>query len=375
LYGTTSRGGSAGYGTVFELKHSAGGWKEEVLYSFLDGVDGASPSAGVIFDSSGNLYGTTTFGGGTYGDGTVFELSPNSRGGWTERIVYSFNYYTDGGNTAADLAFDTKGNLYGTTPQGASSGKSCNENGCGAVFELTHLSDGTWAETTIHIFTGGPDGGVPTAGVVLDSEGSVYGTTQRGGAGPCLHYAEFITPGCGTAFKFTGGTGGTWTETVLYNFVRGGGFATYPSGELFLDNAKHLFGVGGGGNGLGTVFELRDEKNKGWQQNEAHIFYGNSDGISPVGRLVMDAHRDLFGVTQSGGKGNGDGMGIVFELEPSKGGWKERIMHEFTGSPDGENPSAGMASDSRGRLYGTTSRGGSGTGCNGGCGTVYEVTP
>jgi hypothetical protein len=117
------------------------------------------------------------------------------------------------------------------------------------------------------------------------------------------------------------------------------------------------------------------QKGEAWQQSGAHIFYGSPDGQLPAGRLVADASGNLFGVASAGGTGTG-GDGIVFELQRLKGGWKERILHSFTGPPDGEYPPAGLVSDSQGHLYGTTEFGGTGMGCNqGSCGTVYEVIP
>jgi hypothetical protein len=382
LFGTTSRGGagtacgSSGCGTVFELKRTKDGWKELVLYSFAGGSDGAIPQAGLIFDNFGNLYGTAAFGG--YGDGTVFKLTPNSHG-WTESTIYRFDASGSAGTyPAADLVFDSHGNLYGTTPEGGTGG--CDDNGCGALFELTPQSDGSWTETTVHVFTdNGGDGGTPSSGVVLDSAGNVYGTTKSGGTGSCRlgNYTEGITIGCGTLYRVTKGSGGTWTETVLYNFIRGGGFGIYPSGDLFFNSANHLLGVTlAGGDGFGTVFDLQDTKKHGWRQSTPHIFYGKRDGVRPRGRLVVDASGDLFGVTSRGGDGTNNENGTLFEVKRSKNGWKERIVHSFAGSPDGANPSAGLVSDSQGHLYGTTQTGGSGTGCNqSGCGTVYEVTP
>jgi uncharacterized repeat protein (TIGR03803 family) len=274
LYGTTSHGGIAttcvSCGTVFELKRPNDGWKEQVLYSFAGGNDGAGPAAGVIFDKAGNLYGTTE-GGGSGDSGTVFKLTPNSRGGWTETVIYSFAYNGSAGQyPAVDLSFDVQGNIYGTTPQGASNG-GCSEWGCGALFELTPRSDGSWTETTIHVFTDtGGDGAIPSSEVVLDSAGNVYGTTKSGGTGSCLLEDHPFDPtlGCGTIYRATQGSGGAWTETVLYNFVRGGGFGVFPSGGVLFDNANHLFGVTlAGGDGLGAAFELRDLQSKGWVAN------------------------------------------------------------------------------------------------------------
>jgi uncharacterized repeat protein (TIGR03803 family) len=378
LYGTTSQGGtgtacSGGCGTVFELKRSADGWKEEVLHSFLGGLDGASPQAGVIFDNSGNLYGTTALGGNGYGYGTVFKLTPNPSGGWTEWIIYSgFNCYGNavGCVPESDLVFDAQGNLYGTTSEGNG---TCLGNGCGAVFKLTPQPNGPWTETTLHSFSDPPDGGVPS-GVVVDSDGSIYGLTTYGGTGQCnpnLLYGYVL--GCGILYKLTPNSGTTWTETILYNFARGGGFGRYPSGALFFDSPNHLFGVTrAGGDGIGSIFELLNTGKGGWQESEAHIFFGDPDGARPVGRLVRDTSGNLIGVTGAGGGTNGNG--IVYELEHSKSGWKERILHRFAGPQYELNPLAGVVSDTQGHLYGTTKNGGGGS-CTLGCGKVYELLP
>jgi uncharacterized repeat protein (TIGR03803 family) len=374
LYGTTYSGGAVaprcgqGCGTVFELKRSADGWKEEVLYSFKAGTDGAFPAAGLIFDNAGNLYGTTVFGGDAYGEGTVFKMTPKPKGGWTESVIYTFQLNDRAGNyPAADLAIDAHGNLYGTTPR---------TSGCcapGSLFELTPNSDGSWTETTIHAFTGGTDGGQASTGVLFDTSGSMYGMTSSGGAGRCERTVGY--PGCGIVYEFTLNSGGGWTETVLYNFVRGGGYAVNPSSGLILNNTGDFFATSlAGGDGWGTVFELNQLKN-GWKQSVLHRFSGNPDGILPVGKVEMGQNGDFFGVTSNGGSGYQHGM--VFELKRSETGtWKERILHSFVGGKlDGDSPRAGVALGPHGRLYGTTSVGGSGTGCGTGCGTVYEITP
>jgi uncharacterized repeat protein (TIGR03803 family) len=368
LYGTTSAGGTGsacqgGCGTVFELKHSANGWKEQVLYSFKGGTDGASPQAGVIFDSAGNLYGTTNF--------TVFKLAPNSKGGWRESVIYGFSCQSDGCLPQTDLVFDTQGNLFGTAQRGGIQASKCDaldEVGCGTVFELMPQSNGSWKETTIYEFAGAPDGGQPSSAVVLDSLGNVYGTTGLGGTGKCTFSSLF--PGCGIVYKLTPSAGGKWTESVLYDFVRGGGFGIYPSGGLILDNASHLLGATvAGGNGLGTVFELKQTQ-KGWVQTVVYRFYGNPDGAAPEGKVAMNSAGTLFGMTLGGGANHG---GTVFALTPSMtNGWRESVISAFPkGSFLEEIPSGqGVVLDSNGHLYGTTSAGGT---IN--SGSVYEVTP
>src|ERR1039458_4539934 len=176
LYGTTWQGGTYGYGTVFELTPTAGGtWTENVLWSFGSGTDGTSPVAGLIFDAVGNLYGTTLQ-GGTYGYGTVFELTPAAGGTWTEKVLYSFGSGTDGANPYAVLIFDAAGNLYGTTYFGGSS-----DAGNGTVFEVSPSAGGVWTEHVLHRFGNGTDGIWPQAGLVFDAVGNLYGTTSVGG--------------------------------------------------------------------------------------------------------------------------------------------------------------------------------------------------
>src|SRR5580704_17476678 len=174
LYGTTAGGGAHALGTVFELMPKAGGgWTEEVLHSFnRNGNDGVGPYAGVILDQAGNLYGTTV-GGGTDAIGTVFELTPKASGDWKEKILHSFNN-NDGIGPQASLVFDSSGNLYGTTRIGGA-------HNYGAVFELAPKADGTWAEKVVHSFTFG-DGSNPEGSLIFDSLGNLYGTTFEGGA-------------------------------------------------------------------------------------------------------------------------------------------------------------------------------------------------
>jgi uncharacterized repeat protein (TIGR03803 family) len=384
LYGTTSIGGTgtkcnAGCGTVFELQRTEDGWKEQVLYSFAGGTDGIGPEAGVMFDKAGNLYGTTVA-GGSNGGGTVFKLTPNSKGGWAESIIFAFDFGSSntGMVPAADLVFDDHDNLYGTASQGGSGGTSCNTLGCGTVFELTPQADGSWTETTIHKFEpNSADGVVPSSGVVLDSSGDVYGTTLNGGAGVCDRGGiGNNATGCGTIYELKPNPKGIWTETV-YGFARGGGFGIFPAGGPLFDKADHVLATTQqGGDGFGTVFELRESKKQGWQQSVLHRFYGHPDGANPMGKLAVNKSGNLFGVSSYSGSGSTrSGYGTVFELERSGDGWKERVLYSFTGGSDASNPQTGLVLDKQGRLYGTTQYGGTGTACSGGCGAVYEVMP
>lgn len=237
-------------GLVLELSpQSNGTWTQSTLYTFAGGNDGDGPAAGVIADRSGNLYGTTTGGGGSSECGTVFELSRATGGAWTEKILYSFTG-ADGCNPYAGLVLDGKGNLYGTTYTG---GVGPCINGCGLVFELSPAENGTWSESTLHAFTN-KDGANPYAALVIDPDGGLYGTTVNGGNGPC----EPTGVGCGTVFRLAPPSkpGGTWTQ-MAYSFQGHNGVG--PRGSILLDKAQNtLYGTtsGGGTYGYGTVFQI-----------------------------------------------------------------------------------------------------------------------
>jgi uncharacterized repeat protein (TIGR03803 family) len=177
VYGTTTSSNS-GAGTVFELLH--GSWKEKTLYDF-NGPDGDEPKAGLIFDKAGNLYGTTES-GGKYSKGVVFKLAPVAKGKWKETVLHSFKGESDGEYPLGTLVFDTAGNLYGTTYNGGG-GAACGE-GCGTVFKLTPGSAGHWKETMLHRFAAGSDGAGPL-GLTIDSADNLYGTTVGGGNEGC----------------------------------------------------------------------------------------------------------------------------------------------------------------------------------------------
>jgi len=259
LYGTAQGGGTSLFGVVYKLSPGSGGWTETVLYSFTGGSDGAYPNSGVIFDGSGSLYGTTSYGGdaaGYAGFGVVFRLSPNSSSGWTESVLHSF-HQSDGAVPEGNLVFDASGNLYGAAYQGGNLSE-CNGAGCGVVFELSPAVGG-WTETVIHSFQGGNHGypgyggGNPYAGLTFDAAGNLYGTTAYGGR----------TPGhLGVVFKLAPSSTG-WIETVLHAFF-GGTDGGEPISGVTRDGAGNLFGTayyGGittdcGGNGCGVVFEI-----------------------------------------------------------------------------------------------------------------------
>jgi uncharacterized repeat protein (TIGR03803 family) len=345
---------------------------ETVLHNFANnGTDGYTTYSGLIFDASGNLYGTTLDGGvGTncYGEnigcGTVFELSPAAGGGWTETILHDFNFNgTDGVNPSGTLIFDAAGNLYGTTQGGGTGACNSGFNSCGTVFELMPKAGGGWTETILHSFgSNSRDGYFPSAGLIFDGAGNLYGTTLTGGA-----------YGFGTVFELTP-KGGGWAEKLLHSFDGRDGAS--PLASLIFDAAGNLYGttrLGGGNRQAGTVFELMPKAGGGWTGKVLHHFNA-ADGNEPFGSLVLDAAGNLYGTTEVGGANH---HGTVFEVTPTAGGiWTETILHSFNNNgTDGYEPLGGLIFDAKGNLYGTTFIGGTGACARTGCGTVFELTP
>jgi uncharacterized repeat protein (TIGR03803 family) len=289
LYGTTSDGGAYGYncgqfgcGSVFEISRTG---KETILHSFGASGDGFTPIAAVVFDKMGNIYSTTQY-GGTYGYGTVFELTPSG----TETILHSFGASGDGEYPSGNLIFDRNGNLYGTTSDGGAYGTRCGGTGCGTVFELT--TSGT--ETILHSFGASGDGFTPLAGLVFDKKGNLYGTTYEGGA---YDY--------GTVFKLTP----SGTETVLHNFdVYGDG--ANPTAGLIFDKKRNLYSTASSGDrGYGVVFELTPSGS----EEILWSFEDIPDGAIPFGGLVFDKAGNLYGTTHYGGAYGG---GTVYKVTP-----------------------------------------------------------
>jgi uncharacterized repeat protein (TIGR03803 family) len=318
----------------------------KALHSFAKGTDGASPSGGMVFDSSGNLYGTTHF-GGAYGYGTVFELLPSKNGGWSEKILHSFiNNDQDGLEPEAGLILDSKGNLYGTTLGGGAYGNNFKTNG-GTVFGLSPGSGGVWTENVLHSFQeNGKDGYSPTTALTLDAAGNLIGTTADGGTG-------YV----GTIFKLSPTSGGKWTERILLNL--GGKNGMNPGTSMISDSAGNLYGTtafGGSGSGCqttrcGTVFELSPQPGGTWTVRVLYNFNNTTaDGQSP-NSLIFDTLGNLYGTTYYGGT---YGHGTVFELSPNAGGgWTEKLILNFDGSGAGDTP-VGLTFDSAGNLYGET---------------------
>lgn len=292
-------GENAGCGVVFELSPSADGtWTETVLHSFTGGSDGEDPSGGLTFDSSGNLYGTAAYAGndGQGSSGVVFELSPTGNT-WTETVLYGFTGEADGGIPVSNLVFDTLGNLYGTTARGGSNDSFCSGfGGCGVVFELTPTQSGPWQESVLHTFTDGADGAFPGE-IVFNKSGILFGTAMQGGNASCKD-------GCGVAFELTPGSDG-WTENVLYSFSGGadgedpvGNLTISPNGDLYGVTSD------GGTNGKeGVVFELAPTRSGGWTKES--LSFGGKLGTTPFAGLTLGTSGEVYGTAGFGGSGKG----------------------------------------------------------------------
>jgi uncharacterized repeat protein (TIGR03803 family) len=355
LYGTTTGGGAYSFGTVFELMHNtSGGWTGKILHSFnADGIDGIAPYTRLIFDSVGNLYGTTN-NGGSNNVGTVFELTPTKSGTWKETILYSFqNNQVDGAYPYGDLILDSTGHLYGTTAEGGISFD-------GTAYKLTRGKNGQWTESILQNFNFS-EGANPYGGLIFDHSGNLYGAAYAGG-----------TYGYGTVFKLTPHGAGQWKLTVLYNFDGHNSTGDAPNATLIFDHAGNLFGttVFGGYYDSGMVFKLTPRASGEWVETIVHSFEpSNWDGGNPYGGLIIDAAGNLYGTTNQGGRYN---YGTVFELTPeSNGAWSETQLHVFNSNGrDGYSPYCTLLSDKARNLYGVTYQGGTHN-----KGMVFEITP
>ncbi|HLY02899.1 MAG TPA: choice-of-anchor tandem repeat GloVer-containing protein [Candidatus Cybelea sp.] len=325
LFGSTSAGGpycsgSVNCGAIFELFPNNGQRTEKVLHGFRGEIDGTSPEGALIFDAAGNLYGTTAE-GGERDDGTIFELTPQRNGSWEKSTLHSFTN-DEGSGPEGKLAFDSAGNLYGTTEFSGAYRSACGGYGCGTAFELKPGTSGTWTLKVLHSFGKGIDGAGPASGLTFDASGNLFGVTAQGGAHSAVVPHACLLYGCGTVFKLARSKKNKWTERVIHDF------------------------------GYGT------------------------DGNLTRGDLILDDRGALYGTTVEGGL---YGSGIAFELVPGAGGkWKENVLHNFGNGKDGALPYTGMIFDPAHNLYGTTAGGGGyqTTLCkkSRGCGTIFEIT-
>jgi uncharacterized repeat protein (TIGR03803 family) len=382
LYGEAQGGLTTCYegcGVVYRLSPNTNGtWTETVIYNFLGGTDSAVVYGALIFDSAGNLYGVGD--GGLHGEGTIFELSPNTQGQWTETILYNFTGLGDGANPDGALTFDAAGNLYGTAVHGGD--PNCaydqDDNSCGVVFKLANNGDGTWTQSTLLQFEG-LNGAYPSGNVVIDAAGNLYGVTSNGPGYGCYF-------GCGTFFRLSPNSDGGWTYSLLYTFA-GGPDAESPNGGLMEDSQGNFYGtsVGGGitgcsGYGCGTVFEISPSSGKIWKEK---ILYRFSNvgfvGENPLAGLLEDSTGNLYGTAYYGGVDcisyNLGCAGTIFELSPASGKWTANSLYQFSPGSDGLDPFNAPVLDGAGNLYLSTALGGNYSCGTQSCGGVFEFSP
>jgi len=380
------------------------GSRYRVLYNFTGGSDGGGPNlfAALAIDGSGNLYGGAADGTGTGCNGpcgVVYEVSPGANGKWSESVLFNFSGYYVDGEPVTSLALDSQGNMYG----GAIGGKQ----GYGdLVYQLTpgaggwsfniiedpgtdigliadaegknlygffgdwirELSPGTdgWTLTTLYEFCRNDNcqtGDQPLVPLSWDAKGNLYGTTHSGG----FKYPQCY---CGVAFQLTPNSDGTWMYHRLHVFGSFPKDGRYPYGGLTVDASGNVYGTTpqGGPTQSGTVFKLTETRKGHWKEALVYGFNNGKNGFAPGGNLVFDRSGNLYGT--GGTTACNGGCGMVFKLTPQKSGkWKYSVLHSFTGGTDGDYPN-GLTMDSKGRLYGTTTRGGAYD-----VGVVFEITP
>jgi uncharacterized repeat protein (TIGR03803 family) len=351
LYGATASGGTYSNGMVFMLTPAG---EEKILYEFQGqgAGDGSAPHGRLAFDAKGNIYGTTQA-GGTNGTGTVYELTKHGSA-WKEQVLYTFSSGgLDGTSPSAGMTIAADGTMYSTTPDGGA-------YSAGAIFSLKKTGKG-WQQTVIHSldFSAG-EGGFPYEGLMMDAAGNLYGGAPSGGSG-----------GAGVIYRLSPTKQG-WQYTNIYNFTgqNGDGSQLYWI-DLISDPAGNIYGATsfGGTNGTGTVWELVYSKaKKTYSESILYEFGTSGDGNNPYGGLARDSKGNLYGTTLNGGS---DGLGVVYKVTKHGKTWKETIVHNFAGgTTDGGKPTGNLFMDSTGRVYGMAENGGTSN-----LGIVYRMTP
>jgi uncharacterized repeat protein (TIGR03803 family) len=329
-------------GMLITLQVAAWASTETVAWNFGGSGDGTAPTGNLIADSAGNFYGVTSL-GGAHNMGTVFELSPKSGGGWTETVLYSFGLQNgDGTQPTSGLVMDSKGNLYGTTEFGTA-------NDTGTVFELSPASGGGWTETVLHTFGPngkGGDGNYPASDLALDAQGNLFGTTFGGGAS-----------GQGTLYEMSPSSSG-WTETIRHSFGSSRKDGSNPETGVLLGKIQsHLYGSTVYGNA--GVYRLWFIKGH-WVEQTIHYFDSALNGGEQTGGdLVIDHGLNIYGASNNAGANmTGSVWEMVYHVNQAR---TFSLLYSFgaDGSGDGTHPQSGVIVGANGTIYGTTGFGGS----------------
>jgi len=389
-----------------------GAGRFKVLHNFGASGDGTTPNGPLILDGEGNLYGVTCCGPGDYGNGVLFELTPQNNGTWKEKILHSFTGGSGGARPWGSLLFNGSGNLYGTmrgclgdavcgafqlvpaagswkfsviydvsAGPGLLMGKAGNLYGAigpgnyfdiGAIGELSPGSNG-WTYTDLFNFN--PTVGyAPPAPPIWDGKGNMLGTTTKGGAQP----ACWTSDGCGMIFEMTPNKDGTWTYHILHRFASSKTDGQTPWAGLVRDSVGNFYGstvaggrygLGNGGYGNGTVFRLSFTGGR-WRKTALYEFPNCAEGCGPLGAMALDRSGNLYGAAQGGLPDcAGFDCGVIFKLSPQAGGkWTYTVLHKLTAA-DGEYPT-GVVLDGKGHLLGTTQSFGKYD-----FGTAFEIVP
>ena len=349
VLGSTQQGGNlscnppSGCGVVFAVSSTG---TETVLHRFAGAAagDGSGPGGLVVDTKTGMLYGVAS-GGGAESSACVNGCGTvfSIDGSGKETTLHSFTGSPDGDLPLGNLVLDSVGNLYGTTYYGGNPGLG---SGPGTVFEI----NSSGVESILYSFTGQPNGTNPYSGLIRDSSGNLYGATVYGGSGSCNN--GFL-PGCGTVFKVDA----SGNETVLYNFT-GGTDGRYP-GSLLMDAAGNLYGKAVYNN-YGEVFTIDTAVN-------FSILY-NGSFAALIESIILGPSGSFYGTATGGNSSCNPGCGSVFQLAPDdNGGWRGKILHSFNGT-DGSEPDSLILNN--GVLYGTTFMGGTSN-----FGTVFKLVP
>ncbi|OAF17572.1 beta strand repeat-containing protein [Bradyrhizobium neotropicale] len=349
LFGTTLRGGAYGYGTVFEIPKTANGYASAptVLVSFTSS-NGAYPSGSLLADANGNLFGTTVSGGAA-GQGTVFEIAKTDSG-YANAPTTLVSFTSANASPNGGLIADANGNLFGTTSSGG-------PNNAGTVFEIAKTANGYASAPTTLINFNYSNGGNPSGSLIADANGNLFGTTSSGGASAS-----------GTVFEIAKTANGyASTPTTLVSF-NGRSNGAQPRGSLIMDANGNLFGTTnrGGANQYGTVFEIAKSANGYASAPTTLASFDSQGGVYPYGGLIMDANGNLYGTTSDGG---GSFDGAIFEIAKTANGYSSNVTTLLSfRTNNSAYPTGGLIADANGNLYGTT------MGISGANGTVFEIS-
>lgn len=315
--------------------------------------EGESPYSGLVFDAAGNLYGTTQHGGFVtceeHGCGTIFQLTPNGDGTWNENVLTGFQTQNGfGGYPDAPVVFDRLGNLYSAY----SCTFDCLRNEGGGALELIHVSQNNWTNVNVVSYFSGPFGAACEDGIctlAFDSSGRLFLSSQQG---------AFTNRLYGGVVELGHRPASGWYSLVLYGFS-GGSDGGNPTLGLVFDASGRIYGTttAGGLNNMGVLYKLTPNPGgSGWRESVLHTFQGGgSDGAYPAAGVIFDSAGNMYGATLAGGTA---ALGTIYKMTPNPDGtWSETVLYSFQGGSDALRPNSVLSFDPAGNLYGTAAGG------------------